>query len=71
MKCYKCGGKLEQHIELIVHNGKTIPQAVLRCIDCGTAITHINEYEKTRKQLHPSIMQRIKGIIFGNIVKSI
>ncbi|MBI2129674.1 hypothetical protein HYU07_05545 [Candidatus Woesearchaeota archaeon] len=71
MKCYKCGGKLEQHVELIVHNGEAIPQNVLSCAKCGTAITHINEYEKTRKQLYPSLMQRIKGFIFGNMVKSI
>lgn len=71
MKCYKCGGKLEQHVELIVHNGKTIPQNVLSCVKCGTAITHINEYEKTRKLLHLSFMRRIKSLIFGNIVKSI
>ena len=65
MRCYKCGGKLEQHMELIIHNGKTVPQRILRCMKCGKAVTHIDDYEKTRKQIHPSFIGRIRGF-FGN-----
>jgi uncharacterized Zn finger protein len=65
MKCYKCNGKLEQHVELIIHEGKTIPQNVMKCVKCGTTITHIDDYEKTRKQMHPSLVRRIKSYIFG------
>lgn len=66
MKCYKCGGKLEQNTELIINNGKTIPQKILKCVKCGTAVTHIDDYEKTRKQIHPSFIERIKNLIFGS-----
>ncbi len=65
MKCYKCNGKLEENTELIIHNGKTIPQKILKCVKCGTSVTHIDDYEKTRKQLHPSFTERIKNLIFG------
>ena len=65
MKCYKCHGKLEQHVELIIHNGKTIPQNVFKCVKCGTTITHIDEYEKTRKKIHPSFIKRIKDLVFS------
>jgi len=65
MKCYKCNRRLEESTELIIHNGRTIPQRILKCAKCGTAVTHINEYEKTRKQIHPSIIEKIKSFIFG------
>jgi len=65
MKCYKCKGNLQESVELIIHSGRTIPQKVLKCFKCGTAITHINDYEQTRKQLHKSFIERIKAFIFG------
>ena len=65
MKCYKCSGKLEEHTELIIHNGKTIPQKILKCVKCGKAVTHIDEYEKTRKQINPSFIEKIKNFISG------
>jgi uncharacterized Zn finger protein len=60
MKCYKCGGKMEEHVELVIHNGKTVPQQVQKCRKCGATITHIDEYEKVRKQIHPSFFNRVK-----------
>lgn len=65
MRCYKCGGKLEQYTELIIYNGKAVPQRILKCMKCGKAVTHIDDYEKTRKQIHPSFIERIRGF-FGN-----
>ncbi len=62
MKCYKCNGVLERNTELIIHNGKTIPQKILKCAKCGTSVTHIDDYEKTRKQIHPTFMERIKNL---------
>ena len=63
MKCHKCSGKLEHATELIIHNGRTIPQKVLKCVKCGSSITHIDDYEKTRKKIRPSFIERIKSII--------
>jgi len=65
MKCYKCGSKLGEATELIIHNGRSIPQKILKCNKCGTTLTHIDDYEKTRKQLHPSFIERIKRFLFG------
>ena len=62
IKCYSCGAGLEESVELVVHNGRTIPQTVQRCSKCGKSIVHIDEYEKVRSQLHPSFVNRIKGI---------
>jgi len=72
--CYVCKGKLEEGIELIIYKGKTIPQHVMKCIKCGKAIVSSEEYERVRKELHPSIISRIKNLFkqdieFVNITK--
>ncbi len=59
--CYSCNGKMEKGVELIISKGKTIPQEVMKCIKCGKATVSADEYEKVRKQLHPSIFSRIKN----------
>ena len=63
MKCYKCKGRLERNTELIIHKGKTIPQKTLKCVKCGAVVTHIDDYEKTRKKIRPSFLERIKNLI--------
>ena len=67
IKCYKCGGKMENHVELIINKGKTIPQEVQKCRKCGTTVVHINEYERVRKQIHPSFLNRIKSVFSNKI----
>lgn len=58
---------MEEQTELIICNGKTIPQKIMKCIKCGGAVTHINDYEKTRKQIHPTFAERVKNICNGKI----
>ena len=62
MKCFVCGGHMEEGVELIISKGKTIPQQVMKCTECGKAIVSSDEYEKVRKQIHPSIFARIKNL---------
>ncbi len=66
MQCYSCNGKMEQGVELIISRGKTIPQEIMRCNKCGKAIVSSDEYEKVRKELHPSLAARIKGLFSSN-----
>jgi len=61
-KCYLCGGQTEKGVELIISRGKTIPQEVIKCIKCGKSIVSSDEYERVRKELHPSILDRIKNL---------
>jgi len=65
-KCYLCGAKLEESVDLLVHNGKTIPQRMQKCTKCGKSLVHIDEYEKVRSQLHPNFAKRIKRIFSPN-----
>ncbi len=60
-KCYACGSKMETDVELIICKGKTIPQEIIRCANCGKSIVKSDEYERVRKELHPSIFAAIKG----------
>ena len=57
---------MENGVQLIISNGKTIPQKILKCCKCGKAIVSSDEYEKIRRELHPSIFTRIKNIFNGN-----
>jgi hypothetical protein len=66
MKCYVCNGKMETGVELIIHKGKTIPQEIMKCSHCGNAIVSSDEYERVRKELHPSILERIRCLFKGN-----
>lgn len=62
MKCYKCNGQMEKGVELIISKGKTIPQEIMKCKKCGNVIVSSDEYERVRKELHPSIFGRIKNL---------
>lgn len=39
-----------------ISKGRTIPQKITRCNKCGRAIVSSDEYEKVRKELHPSFL---------------
>ena len=55
-KCYLCKGNLEESVELIIHRGKTIPLSILKCIKCGEATSSLDDYEKVRREIHPTIL---------------
>ena len=61
-KCYSCGSRMEKGVELIIYGGKTIPQEVMKCTKCGKATVSSDEYERVRKELHPSLSRRIKNL---------
>lgn len=60
MKCYNCGNLMKESIELIIIKDRTIPQITNKCVKCGKAVVSIDEYEKVRKAIHPSLIERIK-----------
>lgn len=61
-RCPHCNGKIEPGVELIIVNGRTIPQKIMKCTKCGKAIVDSEEYERVRKELHPSLLDRIKNL---------
>ena len=52
MKCYNCGGKMEDSVSLITYRGKTIPQNTSKCKSCGKSYVDADEYERIRKELY-------------------
>jgi len=52
---------MEKTVELVISKGKTIPQEIQKCRECGKAIVDADEYEKVRKKLHSSIFTRVKN----------
>ena len=65
-KCYSCSGQMEKGVELIISKGRTIPQEIMKCKKCGKAIVSSDEYERVRKELHPSIFSRVKNLFKVN-----
>jgi uncharacterized Zn finger protein len=61
-KCPFCGWQMEKGVELIISRGKTIPQEIMKCTECGKGVVNADEYERVRKELHPSLFSRIKNI---------
>ena len=53
---------MEKGVELIISKGRTIPQEIMKCKKCGKAIVSSDEYERVRKELHPSIFSRVKNL---------
>lgn len=63
-KCYKCKStNLEHKKNFISLNGKTSEINVLECQKCGETYSAMDETEKVRKQLHPSIFNRISSFL--------
>ena len=69
MKCYKCKGNTEESVDLIIHNGKTHTQRVMKCKHCGNSVVSINEYEKIRKEIYPSLFAKLKSFFKSNDTK--
>lgn len=65
-KCSLCSGKLEDSKELIIKDGKTFTINVEQCAKCGHSFSNLYEIERVRKEMHPSILDRIKSFIFNN-----
>jgi len=53
---------MEKSTDLIVSKGRNITQAIMKCSKCGKGIVSSDEYERVRKELHPSIFSRIKNM---------
>jgi hypothetical protein len=58
---------MKEDIALVVHNGKTIPEKVQKCCHCGESIVSAKEYERVRKELHPSLFNRVRNLFKNNV----
>ncbi len=63
-KCSLCDGKLENSKRLIIKNGRSATLNVEQCSKCSHSFSTLEESERVRKELNPSILDRIK--IFFN-----
>lgn len=59
--CEECGDELVKSKELILVNNKAYTINVDKCIKCGESTTDLFELERIRKEVHPSILNRIKS----------
>ncbi|MBU0980134.1 MAG: hypothetical protein KJ709_04980 [Nanoarchaeota archaeon] len=51
---------MEEKVELIIHNGRVIPQKVRLNKVTNRYVISGSEYEELRKKIHPSFLQKIK-----------
>ena len=63
--CDLCNGKLIDTKDIIIKNGKTFTINVKKCIECEHSYSTLDEAEKLRKEVNPSILQSIKAF-FSN-----
>ncbi|MBS3143087.1 hypothetical protein J4464_06890 [Candidatus Woesearchaeota archaeon] len=52
---------MKKSVDLIIHSGRTIPQRALKCVSCGKSTVSMEEYERVRKVLHPSLFDKIRS----------
>jgi len=64
-KCYLCNGKLEGSKKLITKKGRSAILNVEQCAKCGHSFSTPEESERVRKELNPTILDKIKGF-FNN-----
>jgi len=62
-KCVLCNGKLEDSKKLIIKNGRSSTINIEQCAKCGHSFSNL--YERVRKELNPTILDKIKGF-FNN-----
>lgn len=67
MRCYNCGSPIKEKVELILVKGKSIPQKVKKCGECGKSTVSLDEYERIRKEIHPHLLTKIKGFFKTNL----
>ncbi|MDP2749236.1 MAG: hypothetical protein Q8O89_00205 [Nanoarchaeota archaeon] len=61
-KCYECSGKLVLTKDLIVKDGRSYPVEVELCNRCGKTFYTLEEAERVKKELYPSLSSRIKRL---------
>ena len=66
-KCSLCNGKLEDSKKLIIKKGKTFTMNVKQCIKCGHSFSNLYEIERVRKEINPTMIQRIKSLFSRDI----
>ncbi len=67
-KCSLCDGKLEDSKKLIIKDGRSSTMKVKQCAKCGHSFSNLYETERVRRELNPSILDRIKRV-FSNYNK--
>jgi len=60
--CALCEGKLVQEKDLIIKNGKTFTFDIEKCTKCGHSFSTLEESERIRKEINPSLLMRIKRL---------
>jgi len=66
VKCYRCGGRVESAVKIINYKWRSSLINVSKCVKCEHTYTPLDEAEKARLNLNPSIIERLKGIFTFN-----
>jgi len=56
---------MKKDTEPITYKGRVVYQQVMRCSKCNEIVVSADEYERVRKELHPSLITRIKRLLFS------
>ena len=59
--CDFCGGELIETKDIVISKGKSVPIDVQECKKCGETFSSLKETERIRKELHPSLLGKIKN----------
>lgn len=61
MLCPYCKKKTEQAVKVMSYKGRSTLMNVLKCNKCGHTYTDLDEIEKARLCLRPTLFERIKS----------
>lgn len=60
--CYKCKGKMLPAVDIVFWKGRSYPMDVTKCTKCGEIVSTLEEAERIRKLIHPSLLSRIRSL---------
>ncbi len=65
--CSLCEGKIINTKKIVTKNNKIYTMNVRQCTECGHSFSNLYEVERLRKEINPTITQRVRSLFSKDI----